>query len=220
MQNKTKLDPNLDIIKAAISGKSKMISPKAKSPKMMLSHLNKMNLGSDKVLNSFALLMSDIDDDSAKEIIQWIIESNFSEENPDILNLIICSPGGTLSSAFAIIDVMKSSHIPIRTIGLGQIASAGLMIFMSGTKGMRVLTPNTSIMSHAWSGGSLGKSHELFAIGKEFGLTNQRMISHYIKHTGLKEKDVLKYLLPPQDVYLDADEALKLGLCDGIANLK
>lgn len=212
-------DKNIDIIKTAISGKQTKPVSTSKSPQMMLSGLNKMAFGSDKVLNSFALLMDEVCDDSAKEIIQWIIEANFSEENPDILNLIICSPGGTLSSAFAIIDVMQSSHIPIRTIGLGQIASAGLMIFMAGTKGMRVLTPNTSIMSHAWSGGSLGKSHELFAIGKEFGLTNQRMINHYIKHTGLKKADVLKHLLPPQDVYLSAEEAKKLGLCDIISNL-
>lgn len=217
-----KVDPKVEkVIKAAVSKTTKAAAPKKlnKSPQLMLSHLNKMGFGSDKVLNSFALLMSDIDDDSAKEIIQWIIESNFSEDPPDILNLLVCSPGGTLSAAFAIIDVMKSSHIPIRTIGVGQIASAGLMIFMAGTKGQRVLTPNTSIMSHAWSGGSLGKAHELFAIGKEFELTNERMINHYIKHTGLKKADILKYLLPPQDVYLSADEAKKLGLCDVISSL-
>lgn len=195
------------------------VPPAAKSPQTMLSHLNKLSFGTDKVLNSFALLIDDVSDDTAKEIIQWLIESNFSEEPPDILNLIICSPGGTLASAFAIIDVMGSSHIPIRTVGLGQIASAGLMIFMAGTKGQRVLTPNTSIMSHAWSGGSLGKAHELFAIGKEFELTNERMINHYIKHTGLKKADVLKYLLPPSDVYLSSDEAKKLGLCDAVATL-
>lgn len=216
----TKKDPNIDLIKKTIREKEPVVKS-AKTPgQIMLSQVNKATFGSDKVLNSFALLMDEIDDNSAKEIIQWIIESNFSEDNPDVLNLIICSPGGALSSAFAIIDVMRSSHIPIRTIGLGQIASAGLMIFMAGNKGMRVLTPNTSIMSHAWSGGSLGKSHELFAAGKEFVLTNQRMIQHYTRHTGLKEKDVLKYLLPPQDVYISADEALQLGLCDVVANLK
>lgn len=215
-------DPNLSVIKKAISSKprTKPQQPCAKTPQMMLSGLNKLAFGTDKVLNSFALLISDIEDDSAKEIIQWIIESNFSEDTPEVLNLIISSAGGALSAAFAIIDVMQSSHIPIRTIGLGQIASAGLMIFMAGTKGQRILTPNTSIMSHAWSGGSIGKAHELFSIGKEFVLTQERMVAHYMKHTGLKEKDVLQYLLPPQDVYLSADEALKLKLCDRIANLK
>jgi ATP-dependent Clp protease protease subunit len=208
-----------DIMKAAVNKqKSNTMKPRAKTPQVMLSALNKMSFGSDKVMNSFALLIDEIDSDSAKEIVQWILESNFSEETPDILNLIICSPGGELASAFAIIDIMKSSHIPIRTVGLGQIASAGLMIFLAGNE--RILTPNTSIMSHQFSGGSIGKEHELFSIVKEFDLTRQKMIRHYTKHTGLKESDVMKYLLPPQDVYLSAEEALKLKLCDRIANLK
>jgi ATP-dependent Clp protease protease subunit len=208
-----------DIIKKSITTGTKDIKMKAKSPKLMMSQLNKLQLGNDKVLNSFAMLIDDVSEDSAKEIIQWILEANFSEETPDVLNFIICSPGGELSPTFAIIDVMKSSHIPIRTIGLGQIASAGLMIFLAGTKGMRTLTPNTSIMSHQFSGGSIGKEHELFSIVKEFDLTRNKMINHYVKYTGMKEKDVMKYLLPATDVYLTAEEAKKCGICDRIALL-
>ena len=44
----------------------------------------------------------------------------------------------------------------------------GLSIFMSGQKGHRTLTPNTSILSHQWAWGSAGKEHELFATIKEF----------------------------------------------------
>jgi ATP-dependent Clp protease, protease subunit len=70
-------------------------------------------------------------------------------------------------------------QFPIRTIGLGQIASAGLLIFASGSKGQRILTPNTSILSHQYSWGAFGKEHELFATVKEFDLTTKRMIAHY-----------------------------------------
>jgi len=42
------------------------------------------------------------------------------------------------------------------------------------------------------------------------------MIDHYKKCTGLSEKDIRQYLLPPQDVWLSAKEAKKLGLCDSI----
>lgn len=189
--------------------------------KMMMDSLNSTlnNSGSKDTLNSFALLFDEVNDEAAKQIIQWVIECNFQEDGPTILNLLINSPGGDLHSAFAIIDVMKSSKVPIRTIGLGQISSAGLMVFMAGTKGQRVLTPNTSIMSHAWSGGAIGKSHELFAASKEFVLTNERMIEHYVSCTGLSEKMILKYLLPSQDVYLSANDALKYKLCDQVAEL-
>jgi ATP-dependent Clp protease protease subunit len=130
---------------------------------------------------------------------------------------MVCSSGGDVSLAFALIDVMNRSSIPIRTIGLGTVASAGLLIFISGNKGRRVLTPNTSILSHQFSWGSDGKAHELFAQVKEFELTQLRMIEHYKRCTGMDEEKIKTHLLPPQDVWLSAAEALELGITDNIA---
>jgi ATP-dependent Clp protease protease subunit len=129
---------------------------------------------------------------------------------------MICSEGGELAPAFALIDVMKNSKIPIKTVGLGQIASCGLLIFLSGTPGRRVLTPNTSILSHQFSWGSEGKAHELFATVKEFELIQHRMINLYKSSTNLDEETIKKVLLPAQDVYLSAEEALSYGICDHI----
>ena len=121
-----------------------------------------------------------------------------------------------MSAAFALIDTMKSSKIPIKTVGLGLIASCGLLIFIAGQKGRRFLTPNTSILSHQFSAGSEGKSHELFATMREFELTNKRILDHYKVCTGLDESTIMSQLLPAQDVWLDHDAALKLNLCDYI----
>ena len=163
------------------------------------------------------VFMAEVTQETMKPLIDWIISENFNRDNKKKeLTLGICSPGGDLNACFALIDIMKGSKIPIRTIGMGMIASCGLLMFISGTKGRRVLTPNTSILSHQFSWGSFGKEHELFAAVKEFDLTTQRMIDHYKKCTGLSEKDIRKYLLPPQDVWLSAKEAKKLGLCDSI----
>jgi len=92
-----------------------------------------------------------------------------------------------------------------------MIASCGLLMFISGTKGRRVLTPNTSILSHQYSWGTYGKEHELIAVEKEYDLTTERMVNHYKKCTGLSEKDIRKYLLPAHDVWLSAKEAKKLA---------
>ena len=163
------------------------------------------------------IFMGEVTQETMKPLIDWIIAENFNRERKQKeLTLGICSPGGDLNACFALVDVMKGSKIPIRTIGMGMIASCGLLMFISGTKGRRILTPNTSILSHQYSWGSYGKEHELFAVVKEFDLTTQRMIAHYKKCTGLTEKDIRKYLLPPQDVWLSAKEAKKLGLCDSI----
>ena len=168
-------------------------------------------------LRGHHIFMEDVTQESMKPLINWIIAENFNKEKKkEELTLGICSRGGDLNACFALVDIMKGSKIPIRTIGMGMIASCGLVIFISGTKGKRVLTPNTSILSHQYSWGAYGKEHELFATVKEYDLTTQRMISHYKKCTGLSEKDIRKYLLPPHDVWLSAKEAKKLGLCDSI----
>ena len=170
-------------------------------------------------LRGHHVFMSEVTQETMKPLIDWIISENFNrEKKKKELTLGICSPGGDLNACFALVDVMKGSKIPIRTIGMGMIASCGLLMFISGTKGRRVLTPNTSILSHQYSWGSFGKEHELFAAVKEFDLTTQRMIAHYKKCTGLSEKDIRKYLLPPEDMWLSAKEAKKLGLCDSITS--
>ena len=93
------------------------------------------------------------------------------------------------------------------------------MIFIAGTKGERILTPNTSILSHQFSWGSSGKSHELFATIKEFSLTEKRMMNHYVKSTGMSEERVKELLLPANDVWLDAYEAKELGLADLVRDM-
>lgn len=184
--------------------------------------MNKLNLqlseGQDSK-HSFFLMMEEVNLSAVKQCTEWILEANFTEERPEMMNLIVTSPGGDLNAAFALIDVMRGSAIPIRTIGLGQVASAGLMIFISGEKGQRILTPNTSILSHQYSWGAIGKEHELFATVKEFDLTTKKMISHYKKCTGLDEKKIRETLLPPQDVWLSPQDAKKLGLCDEVKDL-
>ena len=169
----------------------------------------------------YHLLFDDVDTSSAQSAVEWILDSNLTtEKKHKELTLVICSPGGDLSAGFALIDVMRGSSIPIRTVGLGLIASCGLLLFISGAKGRRTLTPNTSILSHQFSWGTYGKEHELFAAQKEYDLTTRRMISHYKKCTELDDENIRKYLLPPQDVWLDAKEAKKLGICDQVKEIK
>lgn len=166
------------------------------------------------------VFMGEVSHDNLKPIIEWILYENYvSKKKKKELLLMICSEGGDMGAAFALIDVMKSSVLPIKTVGLGCIASAGLMIFIAGTQGRRVLTPNTSILSHQFSWQNEGKVHELFATMREFELTQARMLKHYEDCTGLDRDSIQLNLLPPQDVWLSAEEALKLGVCDHISSL-
>ena len=165
------------------------------------------------------MLMDDIKNESVRPAIEWIFRNNLSSNQPEYLTLIINSGGGSVTDAFALIDTMKGSGIPIHTIGLGEVSSAALMIFMAGERGHRILTPNTAILSHQYSWGSYGKEHELFAQVKEYELSSRRLVTHYKRCTGLTEKDIKQYLLPPEDVWLSGQEAKKLGICDNIRQM-
>ena len=156
--------------------------------------------------NGMYVFMGEVDHESIKPAIEWILHENFvvKRKRKELL-LMICSEGGDMSAAFALIDVMRSSNIFIKTV--------------AGSPGRRTLTPNTSIMSHQYAWGSDGKHHELLATMKEFDLTQKRMVAHYVQCTGLSEEEIKRTLLPPHDVYLSAEEAMKLGICDNISVL-
>lgn len=171
--------------------------------------------------NGIYYFSSDFKNETTAPVIQWIIEMNLlpKTQQPKELTLVINSPGGSVHAAFALIDTMKGSKIPIRTVGLGLIASCGILTFMAGAKGRRTITPNTSILSHQYSWGSAGKEHELFAVVREFELSTERMLEHYKKCTGMNEKKIREILLPPQDVWLSAREAVKYGIADRIVEV-
>ena len=180
------------------------------------------NLNTNALIeNGIYLFMEGVNKDSCRKAIEFILMHNFQPAPTRLkhLQFMISSPGGDLSACFALIDIMKGSKIPIHTVGLGQICSCGILLFMTGEPGYRTLTPNTSILSHQFSWGSVGKEHELFASVKEFELTKKRMIEHYKKCTGMDEKTIKEFLLPPEDVWLDAKEAVKYGIADKVKKI-
>jgi ATP-dependent Clp protease protease subunit len=174
--------------------------------------------GSSLEENNIWLFMDDFTSETVRPIIDFILRKNLlpSSLRPKHLTLIINSPGGELPSALALIDIMKGSTIPIHTVGIGMIASCGLLTFMSGAKGHRTLTPNTGILSHQFSWGTYGKEHELIATTKQIDLLSERMISLYKECTGLPEAKIKEVLLPEKDVWLSAKEAVKYKLADKI----
>ena len=187
----------------------------------MSEKMEKPKLGETMYNSGVAYFYEQFNNKSTAPFVTWIIEQNMlpASQRPKELTLIINSPGGSVHAAFALIDTMKGSKIPIRTVGLGLIASCGILTFMAGTKGRRVITPNTSILSHQYSWGSRGKEHELFATMREFELSSERMIEHYKKCTGLTEKKIREVLLPPEDKWLSAEEAVKYGIADKIVEV-
>ncbi len=77
------------------------------------------------------VLMDNIHTESCKEAIEFILKQSYEVNKPKKLQLLICSDGGDMNAAFALIDIIRGSKIHIDTVGLGIIGSAGLLIFMA-----------------------------------------------------------------------------------------
>jgi len=163
----------------------------------------------------------EVDGSTIAPVIKFILEANLDASCEwDHIDLIINSEGGLCTDGFALIDIMFGSRIPIYTIGIGQISSMALSIFLAGEKGHRVLTPNCMILSHQFYTGYAGKEHELLSDRNRIDILSKNIMRHYQRTTGLTEKEISEYLLPPHDVWLTATEAKKLGICDVIKDLK
>jgi ATP-dependent Clp protease protease subunit len=151
-----------------------------------------------------------------KEIIEYNIKGDVNQ-----IQMVINSPGGSCCAGFSIIDIMEWSRIPIYTTGIGMIASMGLLIFMTGEKGRRVITPRTSILSHRFSAFNFGNHSQLIAGRKEEDLEHERILRHYQEYSDLTTREELEaYLLRDVDTWLTTDEALKYGLADRVEPLR
>ena len=133
------------------------------------------------------------------------------------IQLIIQSKCGACAAGFAIIDVMEWSRVPIYTTGLGIVASMGLLVFMTGAPGHRILTPRTSILSHRFWSMGIGNHSQLIALRKQQDLEHRRIIEHYARHTKLQDAAELeRTLLRDVDTWLSPEEAVAYGIADGI----
>ena len=197
---------------------SKKNKKKDKKPEEVIQELPVMPLppGFHTNASGIMILEGGFEGKVITPIIRQIYEYNLmpEEQQPDRLTLVINSPGGLISSAMHLIDTMKMSSIPITTLGTGLVASCGVLTLMAGDR--RLVTHNTSIMSHQFAGGSIGKEHELLARVKEFEMMGERLVRHYVKCTGKTEKYVRKNLLHHTDEWMTPEECLKHGIVDEV----
>jgi len=155
-----------------------------------------------------------IEDEASESVCKEIIEYNISGK-VDHIQMIINSSGGSCPAGFAIIDIMEWSRLSIYTTGIGLIASMALLVFMTGTKGRRVITPRTSMLSHRYSAMTWGNHSQLLAGRKEQDLEHGRIVDHYLSYSNIdSKKELEKYLLRDVDTWLTPDEAIKFGLVD------
>jgi ATP-dependent Clp protease, protease subunit len=164
------------------------------------------------------MLFDEIDEQSSKTTCDFLLKANLLFPSDNTITIFINSPGGSVTDGWAIIDVMETSHVGIQTVGIGEIASMGALIFVAGNKGKRILSRNSYMMTHQFAGYLYGKAHEMVAARKFHDKLEAQFIRHFVKHTNMTEKQVRDILLRESDTWLEPKEALKFGMCDIVSD--
>jgi len=189
---------------------------------MIIPHvIEDQGSGKERTYDLFSLLMKDriifvrgqFEQDMADIIVAQLLYLESADKNADI-NMYINSPGGEISSMYAIYDTMSYIKNDIVTIGMGTVASASSFILAAGLQGKRFVLPNTLIMLHELSSGMDGKYHEMKNRFEHTQMLYDKMAKHYAEFTGQKLSKIKKDM--KKDYYMTAEEALEYGLVDAI----
>ena len=154
-----------------------------------------------------------IDDTIGNLVMAQLIHLESEDPDKDI-NLYINSPGGDISSLFAIYDTMQFIKPDIGTVCMGQAASAAAVLLAAGTKGKRYALPHSRILIHQPYGQGAGQAADIEIAAKEILRMRDLLNAVLANHTGQAVEKVAKDT--DRDFIMSADEAREYGIIDGV----
>jgi len=155
-----------------------------------------------------------ISDDIANAVMAQLLCLQQMDAERDI-EIYINSPGGSFTALTAIYDTMRYIKPDVRTVCLGQAASAAAVILAAGTKGKRLALPNSRILIHqpATEGG-YGQSSDIEIQAKEILRIRSLMEEMLATDTGKAPEEVSRDI--ERDKYLTAEQAMEYGIIDEV----
>ncbi|TNE34818.1 ATP-dependent Clp protease proteolytic subunit, partial [bacterium] len=161
--------------------------------------------------NRKVFLWGEVDDDSAKHIIDRLLYLEMEEPGKEI-QLIINSPGGFVTAGFAIYDTMKGITSPVSTIATGLAASMGSILLSTGAKGRRFVLPHARVMIHQPSGGARGKSADMEIQMNEIIKTKEQSAQILADNCGQTFEKIMADF--NRDFWMSAEESVAYGIVD------
>ncbi|HKI28183.1 MAG TPA: ATP-dependent Clp protease proteolytic subunit [Actinomycetota bacterium] len=154
-----------------------------------------------------------IDDAVGNLIMAQLLHLESEDPDKDI-NLYVNSPGGDITSLFAIYDTMQYIKPDVSTICMGQAASAAAVLVLAGTKGKRYALPHSRILLHQPHGGAQGQAVDIEIQAKEITRYRKLLEELIAEHTGQSLEKVSKDT--DRDYILTAEEAVEYGVVDEV----
>lgn len=163
------------------------------------------------------MLFGEINKDSANAVINsFIMLDNDDDKKP--IWLYINSPGGEVDSGFAIYDIIKFVKSPVYVLGVGLVASAASLIYVSVPLERRFALPHSTYLIHQ----PLAKMQGV-AIDVEMYASRLDEIKSLINKilSDASKQDLTKVTKDTdRDCYMGAEDAKKYGLVGKIITNK
>jgi ATP-dependent Clp protease protease subunit len=155
-----------------------------------------------------------IDDNVANLVIAQMLFLEAENPEKDIF-LYINSPGGSVSSGFAIYDTMQYVKPDVATMCIGQAASFAAVLLAAGKNGKRYALPNSRVLLHQpWLQGLGGQASDIDIHAKDILRMKRRINEILAEHTGQTidkiERDT------DRDYILSAPDARDYGVVDQV----
>jgi ATP-dependent Clp protease protease subunit len=155
-------------------------------------------------------------EESAKEFLEGMIGAQATGQT--IIPIIIDSYGGEVYALLKMVDIIKSSKVPVATICMGKAMSCGAVLLTCGTEGHRYMAPTATVMIHDVASFAMGKVEEIKADAKESDRLNKLIFKMMADNCG-KESAYFSKLVHEKghaDWFLDAEECKKHAMINHI----
>lgn len=158
-------------------------------------------------------LTGEVNDNVASLVCAQLLFLEAENPKKDIY-FYINSPGGVVSSGFAMYDTMQYIRPDVSTLCIGQAASMGATLLIAGAEGKRFCLPNSRVMIHQPLGGVRGQATDIEIHTKEIISIKKKLHKIYAKHTGQSEKKIAESM--ERDYFMDAQQAKEFGCVDDV----
>ncbi|MBQ0926200.1 MULTISPECIES: ATP-dependent Clp protease proteolytic subunit [Saccharopolyspora] len=155
-----------------------------------------------------------VDDASANDVMAQLLFLESDDPDREI-QMYINSPGGSFTAMMAIYDTIQYVRPDVRTICLGQAASAAAVLLAAGTEGKRQALPNSRVLIHQPSvEGIYGQVSDLEIQAAEVQRMRDLMESSLATHTKRSKEQVHEDV--DRDKILTAEQAKEYGIIDEV----
>ncbi|NEE01498.1 ATP-dependent Clp protease proteolytic subunit [Phytoactinopolyspora halotolerans] len=158
-----------------------------------------------------------ISDDVANAVMAQLICLESMDPDRDI-EIYINSPGGSFTAMTTIYDTMQFIKPDIRTVCMGQAASAAAVLLAAGAPGKRLAVPNARVMIHqpALAEGMFGQASDIEIQANEIERMRRLMEELIAKHTNKTPEQIRADT--ERDKILTTQEAIDYGLVDNFTS--